>query len=228
MKISFARMKVAPTLLVIAAKWLLRLLGWTQRVRFEDPHGFLGHDVPPQPTIFVIWHNRLLLACELAPRRFREKVVFLASRSRDGGYIADYLRRLGMQAVRGSSSRGGAQALLELRQHLEAGRLVALTPDGPRGPRYHVQDGVLWLARRTGAQIVPLAYNAMSHLEAKSWDRTHIPLPFSRGEYVVGEPIRLPPDLDEAGMDAARKLVWNGLMAISKHDHAPAERPHAD
>lgn len=229
MKLRLTWLKAAPAAAIVVATWLLRLLGWTQRWRYVDPYGIIASDAA-QPMIFVIWHNRLLLAAELAPRQWRQRVVFLASRSRDGGYIAAYLQRLGLQAVRGSSSRGGTQALLELRQHLAAGRQVALTPDGPRGPRYQVQDGALWLARETGAPIVPVAYNARWHFEARSWDRTHLPLPFSRGEYVLGAPLWLPPDADAAGLAAARQRVWQGLMAVSCGDHEPAAagRPDAD
>ena len=218
MRVRLKRIKVAPSWALVALDLLSRALARTQRVTLTDPHGFIDAAVQG-PAIYAIWHNRLFLMPHLIAPELRHRLHFLASLSRDGGYIADYLSRLGMTPIRGSSSRGGGKALLELRRCLRQQGLVAITPDGPRGPRYHVQDGVAWLAATSGAPIVPVSYNAPAHWEAHGWDRTHLPKPFAKGELVVGDPIHLSKDLDDDALAAARERVHAALMHVTEHDH---------
>ena len=109
------------------------------------------------------------------------------SASRDGAFLAAILERFGVQPVRGSSSRRGAQALLELTTWAERGYDLAITPDGPRGPRYVVQDGAMSLAQITGLPIVPVSYFLKWKIQLKSWDGFQIPLPFSICEVTAGK-----------------------------------------
>lgn len=215
----FRRIKKFPKLVLWILAMALRVWRLTLRVRIEDGAGILAGRCDGQPAILVIWHNRLPLLPAVAPAPIRQRITFLASRSRDGGYISDLLALFGMSAVRGSSSKGGVRATRELKLSIEAQRLVAVTPDGPRGPRYTVHDGVLWLARQTGAPLIPVALNARHHWELRSWDRTQLPLPLTGVELVIGEPFRVG-DTDPID-DALRARFQAACLAITRYDHPP-------
>lgn len=213
----FKNMKHLPWPLRWAIVLFLKSLGATLRLRIVDPHGEQTAEGPVR--IYALWHNRLAFVPPVIDRRRRHHTAFLASRSRDGGYIADILGTLGMQAIRGSSSRGGATALRHLQQTLDAGISVALTPDGPRGPRYEVQDGLVWLAAKSGLGIVPVVLNTERHWELKSWDRTQIPKPFSRAELIYGDPIHIPADLRKEDLPQQKARVRDAMLAICSGDH---------
>jgi lysophospholipid acyltransferase (LPLAT)-like uncharacterized protein len=129
-----------------------------------------------------------------------------------------------MIPVRGSTDKqgvdkGGAQALAALRRKLKEGQCIAVTPDGPRGPKYEVQDGVVWLAAKTGVSVAPASYNSNSHFELKNWDRTQLPLPFSEGEFIFGEPLTISSDTDKRTFEESRTKIRNAMMAITERDH---------
>lgn len=177
---------------------LIRLVALTIRFRWIDSSGIIN-EKNKQPIIFSIWHNRLAL-CAIIYRSYIRKrqperrMAALVSASRDGGFLSDVLRRFGFDAVRGSTSRRGPQALRELTNHGRKGCNLAITPDGPRGPRYVVQDGVIWLAQVTGYPIVPVSYHLNRKIELKSWDKFQVPLPFSVCTVYLSEPMRVPRD----------------------------------
>ncbi|WP_025324363.1 lysophospholipid acyltransferase family protein [Deferrisoma camini] len=139
------------------------------------------------PMLWAFWHNRLL--GPLVPYRDRGIGVVI-SRSDDGELISRIVERFGYVPIRGSSSRGGAMALRGVLRHLASGRDVALTPDGPRGPRYRVQPGVAMAAVRSGVPVVPVGVAYSRRWVAPSWDRFQVPLPFGRVELVLGPPLR--------------------------------------
>jgi hypothetical protein len=203
------------------AVWLfITVVGATIRFRRHDHTGlFSGASAPPQ-MIVAIWHNRLALVFVIH-RRFvlrqwpGRRVAGLVSASRDGGFLARIMELFGAIPVRGSSSRRGAQALLELTTEAEAGADLAVTPDGPRGPCYTVQEGVIAAAQITGLPIVPVSYDLAWKLRLRSWDRFLVPLPFSRCDVRTGEPVRVPRDADDAARRAARALLEARLKAIS-------------
>lgn len=148
-----------------------------------------------QPVIFALWHGRLL---PLGFLHRGQDIVCLASRSADGEYITRVLQHWGFGVVRGSSSAGGDAAFRELIRAVRGGRSVAVTPDGPRGPRERLKPGVLQLAQMTGAPLVPLAAAASRSWWFVSWDRFLVPQPFARLHVEYGEPIfvqRDEPDL---------------------------------
>ena len=201
--------------------WVVfRLVSATLRYRIKDPHGFMPHKEIRQ-VIFCTWHNRLALSMKLHStfRRRHHQTVGLAglvSASRDGAFLAAILERFGIQPVRGSSSRRGGQALLELTTWAERGYDLAITPDGPRGPRYVVQDGTMALAQVTGLPIVPASYHLQWKIQLKSWDRFQIPLPFSRCEIIIGQVMRVPREASDAERESLRQQLEAELRAITR------------
>lgn len=197
---------------------LLRALSATLRFKWDDRSEIINHP-PTAPVIFCIWHNRLAMSME-AQRIFSKirpspGLAALVSASKDGGLLAAILEQFSVQPVRGSSSRRGPQALLELTTWSERGYDLAITPDGPRGPRYVVQDGVMALAQVTGRTIIPFSFNAKWKIQIKSWDKFQIPLPFSRCEMNAAAPIFVPRNASASEREALRKQLQAELLAIS-------------
>ncbi len=198
------------------------ILGAAATCRFptRDPHDAISV-ARREPVIFAIWHNRLAFSLIVHRRLFKSgsggrALAALVSASRDGAFLASILEAFGVQPVRGSSSRRGAQALVEMRSWAEQGLHLALTPDGPRGPRYRVQSGVVGLAWVLGRPILPVAVNSTRHWKARSWDQFQVPLPFATCEIVIGEPVRVEGGFDEDGMEAARSELERRLLGISR------------
>jgi len=196
--------------------WGVRLLGLTLSIRRDE------RAVEPlwqagAPVIYAVWHGQILLLPLLYGRR---AVCVLASRSRDGEMLTRYIGRFGIEAVRGSSSRGGAAALRHLARWLKRGHEVVIVPDGPRGPAEVVKPGIVGLARLSGAAIVPVAVGASSEWRLGSWDGFRIPRPFARCVARFGEPIHVPRVVDRRAEAAAREEVEAALRALSSSvDH---------
>ena len=168
-------------------------LGWTTRVYWFKTDEFSELEKQGKNYIYSIWHNQQLFL--LYPYR-KQKVAALISRSEDGEYIARVLPRFGMLAVRGSSSKGGARALIEMIRAVREGYHPMLTPDGPRGPIYQVQHGILYLARKTGLPIIPVG-SALSHkFKAGSWDKMRVPLPFGKTAFTYGKAFYITEETD--------------------------------
>jgi len=201
--------------------WLVvSAVSTTIRYRIRDPHGFLQRKDFGQ-AIFCLWHNRLAL-CVKIYFKFRGRqfappgLAGLVSASRDGALLAAIFQRFGVQPVRGSSSRRGPQALLELKTWAERGYDLAITPDGPRGPRYIVQDGVMSLAQITGLPVVPFSYFLKWKIQLKSWDGFQIPLPFSICEVTAGKIFNVPREVSNDAREELRKQLEAELRAISQ------------
>jgi lysophospholipid acyltransferase (LPLAT)-like uncharacterized protein len=175
---------------------VIRAFGCTLRITVEDRSRLLDRDYK-QPMIWTFWHNRMLAVPLLRDRYARHRTgAVLTSASRDGAIIAAAMKSFGLKSVRGSSSRRGATALLQLTGTLAAGEDAAVTPDGPRGPRYKLGPGVVFLAQQTGAGILPIHIEYSSAVRLKSWDRFMIPLPFASVRILCGEPIFISPAAD--------------------------------
>jgi lysophospholipid acyltransferase (LPLAT)-like uncharacterized protein len=192
----------------------------TLRFKLEDKSGYFS-DVPQEKIIFAVWHNRLALALVLyrryvARRDRARKLVALVSASRDGGLLAAIMEVFGVQPVRGSSSRRGPQALREMVSWGRRGHDLAITPDGPRGPCYIVQEGVISTAQMTGMPIVPVTYHLNWKIRAKSWDRFQIPLPFACCTITIGNAVRAPRATDAAGREELRQELEAELRAITR------------
>ena len=199
---------------------LIRLVSATIRYR-TPPGSYLFPDAKTRPAIFVVWHNRLPLCLMLYNRWVRRLqpgryTAAMVSASKDGGILTCILEHFGVQPVRGSSSRRGSQALRELTSWANRGLDLAITPDGPRGPCYKVQDGVIALAQLTGAPIIPVSYHLSQKITVTSWDRFQIPLPFCRCTYQVGQPLKVPPDSTEEQRAALKAELERRLMAITE------------
>ncbi len=198
---------------------LMRLLAATLRYQVDGGKG--PATLPATPVIFALWHNRLGLCMKtyesfVRPDCKHDHLAALISASKDGALLAAILENFGVQPVRGSSSRRGAQALLELSSWAERGYDLAVTPDGPRGPRYVVQDGVITLAQVTGLPIVPFSYRLGWKIRVKSWDRFQIPLPCARCEMFFGEPIPVPRDATDEDRARLRQRLHDELMAMTQ------------
>jgi lysophospholipid acyltransferase (LPLAT)-like uncharacterized protein len=201
--------------------WLaVNAIAATIRYRIRDPHGFLQRKDFGQ-TIFCLWHNRLAL-CVKIYFKFRHRqfaapgLAGLVSASKDGALLAAIFHRFGVQPVRGSSSRRGAQALLELKSWAERGYDLAITPDGPRGPRYVVADGAAGLAQITGLPVLPVSYFLKWKIQLKSWDGFQIPLPFSICEVTAGKIFQISREATDAEREKLRQELEAELRAISR------------
>jgi lysophospholipid acyltransferase (LPLAT)-like uncharacterized protein len=198
----------------------VRIIASTIRFTYSDRSGLFGSSKGRRPVILCIWHNRLALAIPtyfgyLRKRHSSSGLAAMVSASRDGALVTSILDRFDVQTVRGSSSRRGRQALLELVTWAERGYDLAITPDGPRGPCYIVQDGILSLAQVTGLPIIPVSFNIRWKIRPNSWDRFQIPLPFSRCEGIMGKPLFVPRDASDAEREDLRQELEATLRQIT-------------
>jgi hypothetical protein len=184
------------------------------RYRVEDPSGLLKR-LPTQPAIGASWHNRLLIL-PLVLRRFlsHRRGAALISASRDGAWIAALVRKCGFDVVRGSSSRQGITAILQMSEVLEAGRDVVIAPDGPRGPAYRLGAGIVFLAQKSGAPVFPMNLEFSNAWRLKSWDRFFLPRPFSRVRVIVGPPHTVAFTANDAEFEAERTRLEAAMMAL--------------
>jgi lysophospholipid acyltransferase (LPLAT)-like uncharacterized protein len=199
---------------------LLRTYVMSLRLRWDDRSGEVLKELAG-PAIYCLWHNRLILCADVYRRQTRQRslgkgMIALVSASRDGALLSAILERFRIQPVRGSSSRRGPQALLELTSWADRGYDLTITPDGPRGPCYVVQEGVMSLAQLTGLPIVPFSFYSHRKIQLKSWDRFQVPLPFSRCDLTLGKPIHVPREATDAQREEIRKLVEQTLKDISR------------
>jgi lysophospholipid acyltransferase (LPLAT)-like uncharacterized protein len=164
-----------------------------------------------RPPIFAFWHGRILPATSF----FRHRaIVVITSENFDGEWIAGIIERFGYGTARGSTSRGARRALLQLTREMAAGRPAAFTVDGPRGPARIAQAGAVWLAKVTGNPVLPFHIESDRHWSLRSWDRTQIPKPYAHVALAMGEPLDVPRDADDDGIESARGLLEARLNAL--------------
>jgi lysophospholipid acyltransferase (LPLAT)-like uncharacterized protein len=200
--------------LVVIAFYLLRLWEKTLRYGVDDRGDILARS-PDAAAIGAVWHNRLLMM-PLVLRRFlsHRKGVALISASRDGAYIAELVQRIGFDVVRGSSSRQGATAMLQMAEVLASGRDVVIAPDGPRGPVYELGPGIVLLAQKSGAPVFPAHLEYSSCWRVKSWDRFILPRPFSKVRVIFGPPHYVAATSSEEDFEAERLRLQNAMMSL--------------
>ena len=180
-------------LISASAAPLIRALGATYRWRVEGFSHYESIVASGRQPIFAFWHGRILPATLFWKNR---GIVVITSQNFDGEWIAGIIRRFGYGTARGSTSRGGARALVQLRRDLAGGRPAAFTLDGPRGPARVAQPGAVFLAGATGEPILPFHIEASSAWTMNSWDRTQVPKPFARIGVAIGPPIEIRDTLD--------------------------------
>ena len=200
-------MRIPPALVRMAGEPLVSLLAasWRREARAEARWRAVVER--GEPYLFVLWHEALL---PLLWHHRRQGIAIVVSGNRDGQYLAGYAERIGYRQLTGSSSSGGVRALLGAVKELQAGGVVAFTPDGPRGPRREVKPGVAVAAQRGGGTIVPLHAEADRAWRLRSWDRFMIPKPFARVRISYGEPFRV-----EAGEDGVARAVERVTGALN-------------
>jgi lysophospholipid acyltransferase (LPLAT)-like uncharacterized protein len=192
---------------------LVRILCATLRYKVIDEAGFLDEAVP-RPAILLIWHNRILAMPALYRRYYvrRKGLRVLTSASRDGAYLSEFVRWFGLDSVRGSSSRRGAAALLDLIRTLEDGFDLCVTPDGPRGPRYSLGPGVILLSERCNVPLMPLLIEYSAYWRFTSWDGFAVPKPFSEVTVTILPRIQIGVTGSEAGFENERQRVEKAMM----------------
>ena len=210
---------VTSRLIAFLVSGLIKTLAFT--LRYDDSQARTRvKELGSQPIILAIWHNRLALSLSLYRRLLvrpypSHRLAALVSASRDGAMLAEILKTFEVQPVRGSSSKRGAQALMELVHWAKDGWDLAITPDGPRGPCYQIQEGVIAAAQLSGHPILPVSYRLSSKLQTKSWDRFQIPLPFSKCTVMVGSPIFVPRKLDHEERQTIKEQVQQELDSLT-------------
>jgi lysophospholipid acyltransferase (LPLAT)-like uncharacterized protein len=199
--------------LAALSAFLIRAVAASLRVTITDRGGVIDRPDHP-PVILAFWHNRLFLMAPYYERYCagRSSLAFI-SRSRDGQFISDVTARFGVRSARGSSSRHGVAAALAAVHAARDEKLdLVITPDGPRGPMYRVQPGILRLAQATGRPIVTVTTHLKWKYVLKSWDCFQVPLPFSRCQLITGEPIYVPPGATEQELAALTERVAAALQ----------------
>jgi len=202
------------TLLPVLIHFLLFIIGKTTKFHIlgEDKYKDLQRE--GKSVIFAFWHNRIfLLPFYYRYKLKRKNICFLASPSTDGEILSRLMKRLEFRAVRGSTRHYGKKSMQEMVQSLKTGYDGAIVPDGPQGPKYKVQPGIIHIAKETGLPIVPAAYNTRNKRVLPTWDNFLLPLPFSQAVIIYGKPLWIEKDSHrEEGM---RKLE-EGLNEVTK------------
>ena len=198
------RIRVADIVFFLA----IRMIGSTIRWETEGLYHLDSITEAGRLPIYCLWHDRIFAGTYFLRDR---RIVVITSQSLDGEYIARFLKRFGYGTVRGSSTRGGVKALVEMIRCMRAGLPMAFTVDGPRGPRYEAKKGAVLLAKKTGNPMVPFSVELDRSWSVKSWDRMQIPKPFTRARFAVADPIYVPIDAGDDTIVAKQKELQDSL-----------------
>ena len=215
----FVGSNLGRTIIGFVAAQYVRLVFRTTRWQVQGGHVLPELLATGQGVIPITWHSRVMMVPIGWPGP--KPLYLLASHHGDGELIARAMSRFGMIMVRGSThrpghdrDRGGTAAMRQMLNILKAGNSIGLTPDGPRGPAMRMSEGVIALARLSGAPIVPVTICTRRHHTFNSWDRFRLALPFSRGAMVIGEPVTVARKIDAEAQEAARQQVEAALFAV--------------
>ncbi|WP_321312565.1 lysophospholipid acyltransferase family protein [Halarcobacter sp.] len=185
----------------------VRFIYLTSKKVFHHPEIDLN-----EPFIVTFWHGELLMQ----PFNYKKikpkgKVSAMISEHKDGEAITRTVEYLGIDSIRGSSTRGGAKALIGAIKELKAGDDIAITPDGPRGPRHSVADGIVAISQKTNARILIFNCKPTKYWQFNSWDKFIVPKPFGKLEFFIQEPF----DLNSLEIDEAKELIKKKLLLNS-------------
>jgi lysophospholipid acyltransferase (LPLAT)-like uncharacterized protein len=208
--------KVSRTSILLGylAAAVMKLWSISLRYHINDKRGLSAPPLPNQPVIFTLWHNRIFTMPPVWKKTggFQRSTLVLTSASRDGTSLATAMQIFGIGAIRGSSSRRAIAALIGMKNSLIAGHSIVVTPDGPKGPRYQVQPGLIKISQSTNTPIIPIHITYSSAWRLKSWDRFVIPKPFSRINVTFGQPIFIPKTDDEYLFESHRANLESLLI----------------
>jgi len=199
-------------ILIPVAVFIFKIIAVTYKIKEINAFKKTPFQGKDKNYIYGFFHSQLLAHIYFYRNT---KMVSLASLHKDGEIAAIVAQRFGITIVRGSSTRGGANALLGLRKHINDGYDAALTVDGPRGPAGTVNNGIIYLAKLTGKEIIPCCFACDKKIRLRSWDRFLIPLPFSKGVFNFGEPIKIPEDLKDEEINIYKEKIQKELIRIN-------------
>jgi lysophospholipid acyltransferase (LPLAT)-like uncharacterized protein len=200
------RNRITSWLCYVAASAIYR----TIRLHCENMEGLLPGE---GGAILVTWHGRTLIPANLLKNRGYYALISL---SRDGELQNQIFQRYGFHTIRGSTGRGGVRGALQMARKVREGGVLTFTPDGPRGPTHKVQPGVILMAAKSGAPIVPVGISASRRWLIKSWDSYLVPKPFARAYFVVGEPIYVPADLNDDGRQIVADQIEIAINCLER------------
>ncbi len=189
---------------------LISFIGRTTRFHVEGWEHWQKANADGQPLIYASWHSEIFLATYFFRRR---RIIVMTSQSFDGEYIARFIQRFGYGTARGSTTRGGTGALIEMMRLVKSGCPAGFTVDGPRGPARVAQPGAILLAKKTGAPVLPFSVQVKRKYEVPSWDKLQVPVPFSTARVCIAAPIYVPPDADNETIERKRIELQTALEA---------------
>ena len=214
---AFTRRLLQSTMVSSFLSWLTA--GYVRFIWHSGHWRIENDEIPRQlietgkPFIACFWHGRMLMIPNAW--RYRAPMRILISQHRDGVFISQTLRHLGVGTIKGSSTRGGGGALITMIRALKQGGYVGITPDGPTGPRMRVAPGTITAAKLSGAALLPVSYGATRRKILATWDRFLLPMPFSKGVIRIGTPILISPDATATEVEAARNTLEAELIALT-------------
>lgn len=212
-------------LVIRSGFFYIHWVGTTTRWKIQGEESFFLERSKGRSIIFAFWHSQLMIMPFLYSALARgRKVSAMISQSRDGQIVSDLIERFGFDPIRGSSSRGGASALLRLSRKLREGFDLAISPDGPRGPRFYAQQGLVALALTSGCPIIPAAYNVKRKKVLDTWDHFMIPTPYNSGALAIGPSIQVSSNSDPIYLESKLKEVQKGLEEVN---HQAEELVHS-
>lgn len=215
----FDRLKIR--LISLAFTSLIRLIGFTLRFEIENQDVTDGALSGGRQPIYCFWHDRIIPSTYFFRNR---KIIVMTSRSFDGECIARTIVSLGYGASRGSSSRGGVGALIDMIKFMKAGYPCAFTVDGPRGPRYEAKSGPCLLAKKTGNPLIPFSVEVERFWTVGSWDRLQVPRPFSKAKLIYGNPIAVDPNATDDDIESVREELQSELLRLVEKGREWRER----
>lgn len=196
---------------------LINFIGWTSRIEVDGWSNYEAASSNGKLPIYTFWHDRIFMMTYFWRKR---KIVVMTSRSFDGEYIARFIQRFGYGAARGSSTRGGVGAIVEMVRLMRAGCATAFTVDGPKGPRHIAKMGAVLLAKKSGHPILPMNVSVKKFWRAPSWDLFQIPKPFTPARVFLAGPIHVPADADDAVLKAKRDELQRVLDDLDRRGEA--------
>jgi len=218
------RRRVGTALIETLAPWILRAIARTWRVERTGDEG-LALLKSDRPWICAMWHGRMLTLMPIQ-HHCRRGIGVLVSPSEDGGLAKRALDKFGYTVVRGSLSKRGARAMREMHEALEQGKPLVITPDGPRGPRHSINVGPAWLARATGAPLLPVSVGVDKAWRLKSWDRMTIPKPFAKLSIHYGDPVHVDASCSDEALEEVSASLRTQMIVAEVKSFARIQAAH--